>query len=118
VHTWDIAVALDPLASIGPEALDLVLDGIGRVVGFAGKSQGLDALVRVNTTDPERTFTLTMGERTSLEAGSSAAETASMILPAEAFIRLVYGRLDAAHTPPMTVTGIDIDDLRRAFPGF
>jgi uncharacterized protein (TIGR03083 family) len=118
VHTWDIAVALDPSAPIGPETVDLVLDGIGRVVGFAGKSPGLDAVVRVTTTDPDRTFTLTMGERASLQAGSSAPASASMTLPAEAFIRLVYGRLDAAHTPPVTVSGIDLDDLRRAFPGF
>jgi hypothetical protein len=39
-------------------------------------------------------------------------------LPAEALIRLVYGRLDAAHTPPsVRVENIDLDALRRAFPG-
>jgi hypothetical protein len=29
-----------------------------------------------------------------------------------------YGRLDADHTPALTVTGVDLDDPRRAFPGF
>ena len=39
-------------------------------------------------------------------------------LPAAAFVRLVYGRLDADHTPASAVTeGIDLDDLRKAFPG-
>jgi hypothetical protein len=39
-------------------------------------------------------------------------------LPAEALVRLVYGRLDAGHTP-MTVRahGLDLRALRRVFPG-
>ncbi len=40
-----------------------------------------------------------------------------MTLPAEAFVRLVYGRLDAAHTPPVDTDGVSLDDLRAAFPG-
>jgi hypothetical protein len=39
-------------------------------------------------------------------------------LPAEAFVRLVYGRLDPDHTPPLTSRQVDLDRLRRAFPGF
>jgi hypothetical protein len=44
---------------------------------------------------------------------------ADLTLPAEAFLRLVYGRLDAAHTPS-SVTGdtARLADLRKAFPGF
>jgi hypothetical protein len=39
-------------------------------------------------------------------------------LPAEAFIRLLYGRLDPDHTPSsVTTDGADLDVLRRAFPG-
>ena len=35
-----------------------------------------------------------------------------------AFVRLVYGRLDADHTPASVVAeGVDLDDLRKAFPG-
>jgi hypothetical protein len=49
------------------------------------------------------------------EDGGAAA--ASLVLPAEAFIRLVYGRLDPEHTPELAVVGIDLDELRRAFPG-
>jgi hypothetical protein len=37
-------------------------------------------------------------------------------LPAEAFVRLVYGRLDPAHTPPVSGTA-DLDELRSVFPG-
>jgi hypothetical protein len=38
-------------------------------------------------------------------------------LPAEAFIRLVYGRLDSAHTPPVETGSTHLDELRRLFPG-
>lgn len=38
-------------------------------------------------------------------------------MPAEAFIRLVYGRLDPAHTPPSDGDTAHLDELRRAFPG-
>ena len=39
-------------------------------------------------------------------------------LPAEAFIRLIYGRLDPAHTPRVEAAGVDLDELRLIFPGF
>jgi hypothetical protein len=42
---------------------------------------------------------------------------ADLRLPAEAFIRLVYGRLDSAHTPPVETASTDLDELRRLFPG-
>jgi hypothetical protein len=37
---------------------------------------------------------------------------------AEAFIRLVYGRLDADHTPrSVRADGVDLGTLRATFPG-
>ena len=39
-------------------------------------------------------------------------------MPAEAFVRLVYGRLDPAHTPPIKAHRADLDELRQLFPGF
>jgi len=44
-------------------------------------------------------------------------ETAHEIA-AEAFVRLIYGRLDAAHTPPVENVGVELDELRQIFPGF
>jgi hypothetical protein len=38
-------------------------------------------------------------------------------LPAEAFVRLVYGRLDPDHTPPVETGGDELDALRKVFPG-
>ena len=39
--------------------------------------------------------------------------------PAEAFLRLVYGRLDPDHTPAVDLDAADVtlDELRRTFPG-
>mgnify|MGYP001398948644 CR=1 FL=1 len=118
VHTWDVAVVLDPTATIGAEAVGPVVDNLALVAGFSGKADGLSGVVQVTTTDPGREFTLTFGPTVSLQPGRAEAPVAELALPAEAFIRLVYGRLDPAHTPPVTATGIALDDLRRAFPGF
>jgi hypothetical protein len=38
-------------------------------------------------------------------------------LPAEALIRLVYGRLDPDHTPAVKGDPDVLDRLRRVFPG-
>jgi hypothetical protein len=46
----------------------------------------------------------------------AAAASPDVELPAEAFARLVYGRLDAEHTPPGQ-HGPALDILRRLFPG-
>ena len=45
---------------------------------------------------------------------------AEMEMPPEALIRLVYGRLDAEHTPAsVSTTGsVELDELRKVFPGF
>jgi hypothetical protein len=50
-----------------------------------------------------------------LLAGSEAGPADSE-LPAEAFVRLVYGRLAPEHTPPGE-HGAALDVLRRVFPG-
>ncbi len=118
VHTWDVAVSVDPMATVGPEAVGYVLDGLGAVAAWSGRANGLSTVVSVVTTDPERELALHLGESVTLEpATGSEAEVATLRLPAEALVRLVYGRLDAAHTPPLTLTGLELDDLRAVFPG-
>jgi uncharacterized protein (TIGR03083 family) len=79
VHTWDVLVALDPAATLAPDAVALLIDTV-------------DA--------------------------PPAAGLAELRLPAEALIRLVYGRLDEAHTPPAETAGVELDDLRQIFRGF
>src|ERR1700733_16180608 len=58
VHTWDVAVALDPAATIEPDAVALLIDMLGQFVGRSAKPDGQQRRVRVVTTDPERSFIL------------------------------------------------------------
>ncbi|WP_181783149.1 maleylpyruvate isomerase family mycothiol-dependent enzyme, partial [Pseudonocardia pini] len=104
LHTWDVAVALDDTATLAPDAVDLLVDGLDQIVGGTGRAEALPGPVGIRTTAPERAFLLTPGETgvalTEGAAEESAEESAEgPTIPAEAFVRLVYGRLDPAHTP-------------------
>jgi uncharacterized protein (TIGR03083 family) len=118
VHTWDVAVALDPAATVSPEAVALLVDTVGPLAARAGKPGGTARRLRIVTTGPDRVFLLETGETVSLTPGESAEPLPEVRLPAEALIRLVYGRLDPGHTPPVHTDGVDLDDLREIFPGF
>jgi uncharacterized protein (TIGR03083 family) len=120
VHTWDIAVVLDPSATVLPAAVPLIMQMIARLVGFTAKPGPWTGVVKVTTTDPGHEYALTIGEQTSLSPWSADAPSpdAQLTLPAEAFLRLLYGRLDAAHAPAVTAEGISLDDLRAVFQGF
>ena len=115
VHTWDIAVALDPAATVAPDAVALLVDGLGQVAGWAGKPDGTERRIRVLTQDPERNFVLETADKVGLTESAGESGLPELRLPAEALIRLVYGRLDPAHTP--ATSGCDLDDLRPVFPG-
>jgi uncharacterized protein (TIGR03083 family) len=120
VHSWDVAVALDPSATVAPEAVGLLVDTLGPLAGWTGKPDGTDRRVHVSARDPQRHFTLETGEAVTLEpatAGERERAEAELRLPAEALIRLVYGRLDPAHTPPVETRGVELDELRPIFPG-
>src|SRR5580704_6412470 len=122
IHTWDVVVALDPAATVAPDAVALLLDTLDQLAARSGKPDGRQRTVRVSTTDPERQFTLETGEAVRLTPadGETTGELSrsELRLPAEAFVRLAYGRMDEAHTPPTESTGVELDELRALFPGF
>jgi uncharacterized protein (TIGR03083 family) len=116
LHTWDIEVMFEPTAPVAPDVVPFVVDNIGMIVAFTGKAVGARRVVHVHTTAPARDFSLAVGaERVALEPATDHDEP-DLELPAEAFIRLVYGRLDPEHTPPVR-GAVDLDELRRMFPG-
>ncbi|HVA02506.1 MAG TPA: maleylpyruvate isomerase N-terminal domain-containing protein [Acidimicrobiales bacterium] len=118
VHSWDVAVALDRSATVLQGAVEIVVDGLPRVAALVGKPREGSPMVRVTTTDPERAFALvTDGVR--LEPWSERAVGGELQLSAEELLRLVYGRLDAAHTHTagLKAEGISLDDVRTVFPG-
>jgi len=117
MHAWDVEVALDPTATLSSDVATVVLEGIGRIVGFSGKANGETKEVRVRTTEPARDFTIVFaGDSVSLITASHSG-VIDLELPAEAFVRLVYGRLDAAKTAA-DASNRALNDLGTAFPGF
>jgi uncharacterized protein (TIGR03083 family) len=118
IHTWDVAVALDPAARVAPDAVGLLVDTLGQLAARAGKPDGTQLRLHVSATGPERDFTLESGETVTLVPSGGEESPPELRLPAEALVRLVYGRLDPAHTPPVETRGVDLDELRRIFPGF
>ena len=115
LHTWDIAVALDPGARVAPDAVELLIDQLPVLVGFLGKQAPAPVAVAVATTAPKRAFILDTGV-VSLVPDGAAPATASLDLPAEAFVRLISGRLaDAAE---LTASGVTLLELKSVFPGF
>jgi uncharacterized protein (TIGR03083 family) len=117
VHTWDVAVALDPAATVARDAAGLLVDTLGPFVARAAKPDGVQRRLRVSSTEPEREFILETGESVTLTPAEGEAGLPELRLPAEALIRLVYGRLDQAHTPPVQASNVDLDELRAIFPG-
>jgi len=121
LHTWDIEVIGNPQATLAGDAAGLVLDLVTGLGGMVGKPQGQELRVHVTTEHPERHFALAVGADgvsvgpTGPEAGDGEA---SLWLPAEAFVRLLAGRLDAQHPVDLEARGVDLGDLREVFPGF
>jgi uncharacterized protein (TIGR03083 family) len=117
-HTWDVVVALDPKALIAPDAVDLLIDTLEPLVARVAKPLDQQLVIGVETEDPVRNFVLTVGaEGATLEPLDARSEADRLLLlPAEAFLRLVAGRLDPDHTPPGADDPI-LEVLRPVFPG-
>jgi uncharacterized protein (TIGR03083 family) len=115
VHAWDVEVALDPAARIAPDAVGLIAVRMPMMAGFMGNQQETSKVVEVTTTNPAMTFTLDTGGVT-LAPGSTGA-SASLTLRAEAFVRLVYGRLDD-DADVTSAVGVTVPELQAVFPGF
>ena len=124
VHTWDVAVALDPVAEVAPDAVELLMGHLAMVAGWAGRAEGEPFRVRLRGSAPEVDFVLEVAENVSLEpwpgtgpAGATAGRQVQ--LPSEALLRLVFGRLDPEHASQVEVSGDagTLDRLRAVFPG-
>lgn len=121
LHTWDIAVALDPTATVPEDATALLIDNLAPLVERVARPDPQPATLDVHTSAPDRRLRLEVtaeGARLTPADLDQPAGSLVLRLPGEAFVRLVYGRLDPDHTPPtVQAAGIDLDALRRTFPG-
>jgi uncharacterized protein (TIGR03083 family) len=119
MHTWDVAVTFDPAATVLPAAVPEALAQISQLLSFVAKPAGDTFRVRVRTTSPDGDYLLDVAEPVSLSPWVDGTEVDGVLnLPAEALLRLLYGRLDPAHTPAYIAEGVDLDRLRAVFPGF
>jgi uncharacterized protein (TIGR03083 family) len=123
LHSWDVRVATDPAATVAPEATPHLLPQMVMMAGFLGKPEALEgksAVIAVTTTDPGGEWTLRLGEQVSVSAGAPERPDGTLTLPAEAWARLVTGRLKPPYIPAgITTTGAaDLELLRRVFPKF
>jgi len=122
MHTWDVAAATDPGATVAPDAVGLLIDNVpGFLAPRLGKAPDGAFRIHVRTTDPERDYLLIAADPVSMPdwPGDGAGADGEVRMPAEALLRLAYGRLDPGHTPA-GVEGdpVNLDRMRRVFPGF
>jgi len=122
LHTWDVAVSADPAATVALEAAALLIDNVPEFIApRLGKPQGEEFRNRVITTEPDRDYLLTVTDSVNMTGwpGGDGAGASEVRMPAEALLRLSYGRLDPGHTPPgVTADPAGLDRLRQVFPGF
>ncbi len=116
LHTWDVEVALDPAATVGGQATGRLIDGLERFAGFTARPTGAERTVTIVTTDPRRGFQVVLAADAVTFGPVDPVDSPDVVLPAEACIRLVYGRLDPDHTPAVE-GGDELEELRRVFPG-
>jgi uncharacterized protein (TIGR03083 family) len=116
-HTWDIEEAFNKEARLQPEAVPFLFANLELLMRFAAKPSGNEHTLHIRTSDPRKDYELILTNDSVSLGEVDEHEEVDLELPAEAFLRLAYGRLDAEHTP----AGIDpthLDELRRVFPGF
>ena len=119
LHTWDVAASLDPTASVSPDAVDLLIDTLPEMARRVGKGLETPLRIRVVTSDPARDLALAVDEEVEIQPWDDGSTDGVLRLPAEGFVRLVYGRLDDDHAPSVELEprGLTLDRLRSVFPG-
>lgn len=122
LHSWDIRTAFDPQAALDTAAVPELLERADNL-GWISQPAALDgqyAVLRVATSDPATEFTLHLNDPLSLDFGPGGEVDGTLSLPAEAWLRLISGRLTPEHTPStLELTGpVSLETLRKVFPGY
>jgi len=123
VHTWDVAAAIDPDAVVAPDAVALLTEQLSWLAERTGRTGERPLRVRLRGSNPDIDLLLDVADKVTLapwsaEGSRTAGEEIRM--STEGLLRMFYGRLDAAHTPPAEVTGGPalLDQVRAVFPGY
>jgi uncharacterized protein (TIGR03083 family) len=121
-HVWDVKVVFDPATPLAADAVPLLFDQSAFMFGWLAKPDrlgGKEATLAVHTGGVARSFGLVLGEKVELTDLPEKPD-GQLRLPAEAWLRLVFGRLKPPYiTADVTLTGpLTLDELRAVFPGF
>jgi uncharacterized protein (TIGR03083 family) len=122
LHTWDVAVGLDPSARVSPDAVGLLIDNVPSFLApRLGRAPDVPFRTRIRTSNPDRDYLLVAADAISMAdwPGDGGGADSEVHMPSEALLRLAYGRLDPEHTPA-EVEGdpAELERLRKIFPGF
>jgi uncharacterized protein (TIGR03083 family) len=122
VHTWDVAVAIDPEAVVAPDAVALLTDQLPWLTERTGRP-GESLRVRLRGSNPDLDRLLEVTDKVTLapwQAEGTGPVDGEIRMPTEGLLRLFYGRLDPEHTPPAEITGAPelLDQVRAVFPGY
>jgi uncharacterized protein (TIGR03083 family) len=122
-HTWDVKVGADDTARLAPEAVPLLLDSLAGMFGYIAHADALaqrPVRLAVELPDLRRSFGLEIADAVAATDPAPDQPDGVLRAPAEAWLRLVAGRLAPKWTPPgVEVEGpVSLDDLRRVFPGY
>ena len=117
IHTWDIAVVGDPSSRLLPAAVEIIIEDLPTRAGLFGRPQPGGWTLNVETTVPERRFTLHTADAVRLEAGAATDADGTLRLAAGALILLLYGRTGAPDAISLESDRVGLADLRAAFPG-
>ncbi len=120
VHSWDVAVAVDPAARVSQEAVELLVGGLSPLMRWAGKKAADPKVIAVTTTSPDGTYTLDTGGVTLVAGAPDTPAPASLELTSEALLRLVYGRVDESTVASgeLRAENVTLPELQAVFPGF
>jgi uncharacterized protein (TIGR03083 family) len=121
-HSWDVFSTFDPDAAVDRPSTDLLVAWASPVFRFManGEWTGDPGVIELRLSDPELTLALAVGDETSLTPGPASGAAGRLEIPAEAWLRLTYGRLKGDHVPAgITSEPTDlVDRLRSLFKGF
>ena len=116
VHAWDVAVALDPSATLPRDAVDRLVAGLAPMAARAGSPSTPPREFTLAVTDPASTLVVSTADPVTLRpAPDTVVDPADATLTGDQLVRLVYGRLDPARSPAPDSPALSA--LRAVFPG-
>jgi uncharacterized protein (TIGR03083 family) len=121
IHTWDVASAIDPVAVVAPDAVALLYGRVSWLAERTGRQGDRPLRARLRG-GADADFLLDVTDKVTLVPwpAEGAEVDGEVRLPAEALLRLFYGRLGDAVTPPVEISGDPalLDQVRAVFPGY